>query len=381
MNATTNLLVDLVRLPSVNPMNRALAGPEIYEHQLTAYLEAYFRKLGVRWERQPIAPLRENIVAYTDLPGPRKTVILEAHQDTVPADNMTVEPFAATIDGDKLFGRGACDVKGGMAAMLAAFARLVRERPAGAANILMACTVDEEHTFLGVQRLVRDPLQADMAIVAEPTQLQIVVAHKGVVRWHINTLGRACHSSAPEQGRNAIYTMSSVLEAIREYAEVLRTRSADSLLGLPTVSVGRIEGGSSANTVPDRCRIEIDRRLIPGEDPGKASLELTAYLHNKLGDDFPFEASDPWLYAPALGPELSGELVNRLGRAIASLKREYQVMAVPFGTDASTIAEAGVPAVVFGPGDISRAHTRDEWVSLREVEEASEIFFRLVSTG
>jgi acetylornithine deacetylase len=381
MNATTDLLVDLVCLPSVNPMNRALEGPEIYEHQVTAYLEAYFRKLGVRWERQSIAPLRENILAYTDLPGPRKTIILEAHQDTVAADNMTVDPFAATIDGDKLYGRGACDIKGGMAAMLAAFARLARERPAGAANILMACTVDEEHTFLGVQRLVRDPLRADMAVVAEPTQLQIVVAHKGVVRWHIDTLGRACHSSTPEQGRNAINSMASVLEVIREYAETLMTSKADPLLGLPTVSVGRIEGGSSVNTVPDHCRIEIDRRLVSGEDPGQASRQLTAYLRNKLGDDFPFEASDPWLYAPALGPQLSGELVHRLERAIASLGRSHQVIAVPFGTDASTIAQAGIPAVVFGPGDISRAHTRDEWVSLSEVEEASEIFFRFASSG
>jgi acetylornithine deacetylase/succinyl-diaminopimelate desuccinylase family protein len=381
MNATTNLLRDLVRLPSVNPMTRALTGPEIYEHQVTAYLEEFFRKLGVRWERQPIAPLRENIVAHSDLPGARPTVILEAHQDTVPADNMTVAPFAAAIEGDKLYGRGACDIKGGMAAMLAAFARLVRERPAQGSNVVMACTVDEEHTFLGVSRLVRDALHADMAVVAEPTQLQIVVAHKGVVRWSIDTLGRACHSSTPEQGRNAIYAMGEVLDTTRKYADWLRASKTDPLLGPPTLSVGRIEGGSSVNTVPDRCRIEIDRRLIPGEHPSQAPADLTAYLRDALGVDFPFEASAPWLYTPALAPDLSRDLVHRLGRAIASVKGSHQVTAVPYGTDAGVIAEAGIPAVVFGPGDIACAHTRDEWVSLREVEEAGEIYFRFISSG
>lgn len=381
MNATTNLLRDLVRLPSINPMTRKLQGPEIYEHQVTAYLERFFRTLGVRWERQKIADLRDNIVAYSDLPGSRATVILEAHQDTVPADNMTIEPFAGAIEGDKLYGRGACDIKGGMAAMLAAFARLVRDRPAKAANVIMACTVDEEHTFLGVQRLVRDAPQAEMAIVAEPTQLQIVVAHKGVVRWSIDTLGRACHSSTPEQGQNAIYAMAEVLDTVRKYADWLRSSKTDPLVGSPTLSVGRIEGGSSVNTVPDRCRIEIDRRLIPGEHWHQAPDALTAYLRDALGADFPFAASAPWLYTPALAPDLSKDLVGRLVIAIDSVKRSHQITAVPYGTDAGVIAEAGIPSVVFGPGDIACAHTRDEWVALSEVAEAEEIYFRFISTG
>src|SRR5437660_9365836 len=160
---TTRLLRDLVALPSVNPMGRALHGPGFYEHQVTAYLEDFFRGLGVPFERQAVAPQRENIVARWERPGPHHTLLLEVHQDTVPADNMTIDPFAATIDNGRLYGRGACDIKGGMAAMLAAFARVVREKPAGAANLIMACAVDEEHTFLGVQRLVEGDFKADMA--------------------------------------------------------------------------------------------------------------------------------------------------------------------------------------------------------------------------
>src|SRR5262249_54311628 len=157
------------------------------------------------------------IVARFESPGSKRTIILEAHQDTVPTDNMTIDPFAPRIENSRLYGRGACDIKGGMAAMLAAFARLVREKPTGAANVIMACSVDEEHTGLGVRRLA-ETLKADMAVVAEPTQLNIVHAHKGICRWQLRVPGRSCHSSAPEQGVNAIYRMGRILTAIEKYA-------------------------------------------------------------------------------------------------------------------------------------------------------------------
>ena len=227
---------------------------------------------------------------------------------------MTIDPFGARIEGGRLYGRGACDIKGGMAAMLATFARLVRANPAGAVNVLLACTVDEEHTFLGVQRLVRDGLRADLAVTAEPTQLHIVNAHKGVVRWHLETRGRSCHSSEPERGINAIYQMARVLPAIDEYAETLRTCRKDPLLGPPTLSVGRIEGGTSVNTVPDRCRIEIDRRVIPGEDPLSAPGQLSAFLRKVLPAEWVFSDSEPWLHAARSKPDWFGESGRRAGK-------------------------------------------------------------------
>src|SRR5689334_3980650 len=266
MNEVTNLLRDLVSLPSVNPMGRTIPAEISLEHRVTDYLENFFRRLGVSWQRQPVAPQRDNIVARWESPGARRTLLLEAHQDTVPTDHMTIDPFGARIDNGRLYGRGACDIKGGMAAMLAAFARLVRERPAGAAAVVMACTVDEEHTFLGVQRLARD-LKADGAVVAEPTDLQVVHAHKGVSRWHLHTSGKSCHSSRPELGVNAIYHMARILPQIEEYARRLQATRTDPLLGPATMSVGRIDGGTSVNTVPDRCPVEIYRRPIRGEDP------------------------------------------------------------------------------------------------------------------
>jgi acetylornithine deacetylase len=380
MTETTRLLRDLVAVPSINPMGRPLQGPEIYEHRVTAYLEDFFRRLGVPFERQTIAPLRDNIVGKYQSQS-AQTILFEVHQDTVPTDNMTIDPFGAKIENGRLYGRGACDIKGGMAAMLTVLARLVREKPKGAANLILACTVDEEHTFLGVQRLVKKDFQATMAVVAEPTGLRIVNTHKGAIRWNLQTPGRACHSSSPEQGINAIYRMGRLLQIIERYAERLRSSQSDPHLGPPTLSVGRIEGGTSVNTVPDRCRIEVDRRLIPGEDPKNALNDFVAFMKGEGKVEFPFECSEPWLSMLPLhwnGPEGSTELVQRLGEAINNVAGSHQVVGVPYGTDASTIAAAGIPAIVFGPGDIARAHTADEWVSLEEVEKAADILFRFV---
>jgi acetylornithine deacetylase len=379
MSSTTTLLRDLVALPSVNPMGRAVSGPEFLEQRVTAYLADFFRKLDVPCERQPVAPGRENIVARFDSAGATHTVLWEVHQDTVPVDGMTIPPFGAAIDNGRLYGRGACDIKSGMAAMLAALARLVREGPRGAMNVILACTVDEEYTFLGVQELVKRGVRADFAVVAEPTQLQIVNAHKGVARLLLATSGRACHSSRPEQGISAIYRMGRVLGAVERFAEKLRLGRSDPLLGPAALSVGRIEGGSSVNTVPDACRIEIDRRLIPGENPLATNDELLDYLREQGGIDFELTCPRPWMSMPALDPRGSEQIVSRLGRAINRVVGSHRVIPVPYGTDASTIAGAGIPAVVFGPGDIAQAHTKDEWVSLEEVEKASEILYRLAS--
>jgi acetylornithine deacetylase ArgE len=384
ISETTRLLRDLVALPSVNPMGRDLKGPEVYEHRVTAYLESFFRDLGVPYERQTIAPQRDNIVAKWERPGTRRTLMFEAHQDTVPTDHMTIDPFGAVIENGRLYGRGACDIKGGMAAMLAAFGRLVHEKPADAVNVILACSVDEEHTFLGVQRMVSDGLRADGAIVAEPTSLRIVHTHKGAVRWHVSTPGRACHSSTPEQGVNAIYRMGRLLTAIERYAALLRTSKSDRYLGPPTMSVGRIEGGTSVNTVPDLCRIEMDRRLIPGEAANDALTDFSAFLRNAGGIDFPFECSQPWINLPPLpadGPPGKSEFVAHVSGVLDAALGRHELIAVPYGTDASTLAEAGIPSVVFGPGDIAKAHTCDEWVPLDEVERASEILYRLACAG
>ena len=250
MDELTQLLRDLVSIPSVNPMGRSLAGPEYFETRLAGYLEAWFHELGVRVERQPVAPGRDNLLAWYDAPHPRKLILFDVHQDTVPADGMTIPPFVPEVTGGRLSGRGSCDVKGSMAAMLWAFARLVRERPTGSASVLLACTVDEEFTHLGSSRLAETNHGADLAIVAEPTLLNLVHCHKGVLRFKIRTKGVACHSSTPHLGKNAIYRMGDALALLKNHAVMLAGSTPDPILGPPTLSVGRIEGGQSVNVVP-----------------------------------------------------------------------------------------------------------------------------------
>ena len=173
-----------------------------------------------------MAPGRDNLLAWYDAPDARRLILFDVHQDTVPADGMTIPPFVPEIAGGRLSGRGSCDVKGSMAAMLSAFARLVRERPPGSASVLLACTVDEEFTHLGSSRLAETQHGAELAIVAEPTLLNLVHCHKGALRWKIRTKGVACHSSTPHLGVNAIYRMGRVLDLLQKYAGTLAASHA-----------------------------------------------------------------------------------------------------------------------------------------------------------
>ncbi len=378
MHPLPELLAELVRRPSVNPMGRTDLDPAIvYESRVVAFLEHELRDIGCEFRRQPVAEGRQNVIATYAPPQPAPfSVLFEVHTDTVPVDGMIVEPFGAKIEGGKLYGRGSCDVKAGIAVMLTALARLVKEKPAGSAKLTVAFTVDEENGGLGVSELMRSGFRADCAIVAEPTLLNIVNAHKGVARWNLETTGRACHSSRPEQGVNAVYRMAKLLRGIEVYAEKLRGLPAHPVLGSRTISVGRVMGGVSPNTVPDFCCADVDRRLLPGETFESATAVLDSFLRVLPEVDFPFTLTRASRGCTPLDPTQSVDLVKRFGAVFNSVVGKHTVHAVPFGTDASRVATAGVPAVVFGPGDIAQAHTKDEWIDLAQLDPAAEILFR-----
>ena len=370
-----HLLSQLVSIPSVNPMGQPVSGSVYLETALTAFLEDWLRPLDLETRRQPVSPGRENLLATYHAPGASRHVLFEVHQDTVPVEGMVIAPFAGKVEGDRLYGRGACDNKGPMTAMLLALRRLAQEKPAGSASVTLALTVDEEHGFTGIAELVAAGLSYDCAIVAEPTNLDIVVAHKGVLRWRLATSGRACHSSTPQHGVNAIYRMGKVLVSLERFAAELGARPGDPLLGSSTISVGRISGGVSVNIVPDACAIEIDRRLIPGEDVERAQQEVLRYLAADPTVDFDVQCEPPWLQVLPMGNERNRPLTAALGRVIRQHRGDCANSAVAFGTDAAAINAAGIPVVVFGPGSIQMAHTKDEWVPLDEVAMAADIYF------
>jgi acetylornithine deacetylase len=381
VDEVTRILSDLVAIPSVNPMGRPLEGPGIFEAELSNYLESSFRGIGLAVERQPVAPGRDNILARRHAPESTRTIVFDVHQDTVPVDGMVIEPFRPHIEGGRLYGRGSCDVKASMAAILVAIERLARERPSGVPSLVVACTVDEEFTHLGSSRLAESLGKVDLAIVAEPTQLDIVNTHKGAVRWKIRTKGVACHSSTPEKGDNAIYRMGRILAALERHAQQLASGPRDPVLGPPSLSVGRVEGGQSVNIVPDWCEIEVDRRLNPREKATECPGLLLDFLRAELGTVDRVEFDPPWIDLPALAAESSRQWIEPVSGAIARvLGRSPAVRGVPFGTDAGPLGEAGIPCLVLGPGDIAQAHTKDEWVELDQVRLAVDVYYEVVKS-
>ena len=211
--------------------------------------------------------------------------------------------------------------------MLTAFARLVHERPAGAASVVMACTVDEEFTHTGSSRLATTLHGASFAVVAEPTLLQIVNCHKGAVRWKVRTGGVACHSSTPHLGVNAIYRMAPVITALERHAAALAKTTPHPVLGPPSLSVGRIEGGQSVNVVPDWCEIEVDRRVIPGERAGDVIGGVQAALRDQLGSLDGVEMLPPWVNMPPLSGE--GSEILAWQEAVLSRSPRSQARRLP----------------------------------------------------
>jgi acetylornithine deacetylase/succinyl-diaminopimelate desuccinylase-like protein len=413
-----DLLGELIAVPSVNPR---LAGPgdACGEESLTQWLVHYATEAGWRWALQRVHPERANFLAL--IPGERgDTLLWEAHQDTVSAQGMEFEPFAATVRDGRVFGRGACDVKGSMAAMLVALRRATLEPARDRPNILLTCTVNEECGFTGARALAeiwREPirnaefpgpgaslipplappfeggglltlaevraLRPSAALVAEPTDLNVVVAHRGVVRWQCLVHGRAAHSSRPEQGANAIYAMAKVVRLIEDFHRIeLAGRPIDPLCGPSTACVTTIHGGTGANTVPDRAVIDIDRRLRPAELPDGAVRELVAYLADRVDlGDCRLEHEPPWMQSRGLSDAANRDWAEQLASVARAAGVASEVIGVPFGTNAASIAAAGIPTVVLGPGSIAQAHTADEWIAVEQLKRAVDVLYRVACGG
>ncbi len=367
-------LADLIRINSVNPNY----GGGVPEREVVQYIERYFARVGIETWRQEVEPSRDNVIAR--LPGRRsdRRIVFEAHMDTVSVAGMTIEPFEPKILGGRMYGRGSCDTKGGMAAMMHALASLAEDQITPPCDIWFAATIDEEFSYRGVTHLCRQ-LEADAAVVAEPTMLQVVTASKGLVRWKIETIGKAAHSAMPNLGVNAIEHMAMVIDALRHDTSRLQETSHP-LLGPATCNVGVIRGGVQINLVPASCEIEIDRRMLPGETVVQVLADYQRIL-DKLAAQHPglhAVMHPPLLTDVPLETAVDSKAVQQMRTILGDMQLDATPLGVPFCSDASKFGTLGIPSMILGPGSIADAHSADESIECGQVPIAAEIYRRFM---
>ncbi|HSD50466.1 MAG TPA: M20 family metallopeptidase [Candidatus Methylomirabilis sp.] len=371
------LLSELVRIPSVNPWMGDGSG----EEKIALYLVDRIRSLGLTPTITEVQPGRPNVLVTVPGKPAGPHLLFEAHTDTVPPSHGQVEPFSSRIQGDRLYGRGSCDTKASVAAAFLALASVLPVQ-GRRASISLALTMGEELGHEGVGYLMASGFRADAAVVGEPTGLDVVVAHKGVVRWRMTALGRAVHSSTPGEGSNAIVKMAAVVQALEEILIPQFQQRTHPLLGSPTLSVGRIEGGIQVNVVPDRCTIEVDRRLLPGDTWMDIRQELEGLLASLREKDPELQVTleEPYQNTPGMETPWDAAIVRIAQEAVRRIDGQRPVRGVAFGTDAAELSKAGIPCVVLGPGDISQAHTSDEYVEIQQVVKAAAIYREIMLT-
>jgi acetylornithine deacetylase/succinyl-diaminopimelate desuccinylase family protein len=364
------LLADLVRRPSVSGEEK----PTV-EH-LANFLDDH----GLAVVVTEAAPGRPNLVCRWGADdGP--TLLLTGHSDTVPIGNgWSRDPFGAAVEDGRLYGRGSCDMKAGLAGMAVAMVAIKRAVAKPKGSVVFAACVDEEVNGIGTQAAIRDGLRADWAVIGEPTELQPIRACRGNCYFEVEIGGRAAHAGSPEKGVNAIYgAMQAIAATQRHGTELAATRHP--LLGIPTVCVGTIAGGSGVSVVPDQCRFWVDRRLLPGETGAQALADFRAALQRHMPSSNELRRQE-WLRMELPPSEVDDD--HPLVAALAAAAKDSGAPALPVGGWSAAsdggylMRDARIPTVLFGPGSIvNQAHRADEFVPLDEVVVAARTYLTM----
>src|SRR6185503_11780611 len=369
------LLRELIALPSVNPAllpgDPARAG----ERRVAEFLAATAARAGLDVDLQEVVPGRSNLMAVLGTSRkPRRRVLLAPHMDTVGVASDSF--FTPVTKSRRIYGRGACDTKGSAAAMLSALFELASKATRPTETEIVFCgLIDEEVGQAGSRFLVRRGFKADLAIVGEPTRCQVVTAHKGDLWLKLETRGKAAHGARPDLGRNAVHEMAKIVDVLEsDYAAALRHRRHP-FLRPPTVNVGAIAGGRQPNIVPDRCVIDIDRRTLPGESDGAVKREILRFIRRRG-----LNATMADTKGEAVAPPMQTDPQLPLVQAFLRAAGQRRPLGVDFFTDAGVLAAGGIPSVVFGPGDIAQAHTVDEWVAISQLERATRMLSKFLSS-
>ncbi|MDD5697708.1 MAG: M20/M25/M40 family metallo-hydrolase [Victivallaceae bacterium] len=371
MKNVVDILQDLIAIPSVNPMGRdELDSSRCGEARINTYLSDFIEKAGlIPLVQKTAIEHRDNVGAMIYRGEKYKTIILQCHTDTVGIGDNEKLLLPAEKNG-KIYGRGACDCKGGLAAMFAALAEAATRPEQVKNNVIVMGVSDEEYSFRGSLALgEQEPTKnADFGIIGEPTECRIVNGFKGVARWDLSVTGKAFHSSEPEKGINAIFRMAKIVNLIEKYQSGLNHGE--------TISVGRIKGGAAVNIVPDSCTIEIDRRLTKAASPQDAFNALKKYLSEQLDFAFSFSDLKDAQHAVLVDGRYPG--VKMLSAICAEMNLDAIPRQVAFGSDAFRMNAAGIPTVLWGPGSIANAHTDSEFVKIDELKKAKDFYLNIM---
>ena len=368
MTPLEQLLSDLVAIDSINPdLIPGAAGEEAIARFIAGWLSA----AGLEVTVEEVAPGRPNVIGIAHGTGGGRTLLLDGHMDTVGVTGMT-DPLRPRLANGRLYGRGAYDMKGGLAACLLAAAEAARQPLRG--DVIVAAVMDEEYAGLGTLA-VAERYRADGAIVAEPTELGFVVAHRGFVWLEVETRGVAAHGSRPHLGVDAIVKMGGVLTGLDRLAQALAHGPAHPLLGPASVHASLISGGQELSSYPDRCVLAIERRTLPGESGATAEAELRAIVAQLAAADPAFRAEVRLGLerAPMETPPDAAILAATQAAAAAALGRPVAPEGVSFWTDAASLHAAGIPTVLFGPTG-EGAHAVEEWVDVASVQTCAEVY-------
>jgi acetylornithine deacetylase len=362
MDPAIRLLRDLVAINSVNP---TLVPGAPGEAEIASVIAAEMRRIGLDVETQQVAPGRPNTIGVLEGRAAGSTLMFCGHVDTVGVAGMT-DPFTPVEKGGRLYGRGAQDMKGGVAAMIAAVHVIAEQGGLHSGRLILAAVVDEEHSSIGADAVAAE-WRADGAVVTEPTDLEIAVGHKGFAWVEVEVHGKAAHGSRPEEGEDAILRMGRVLKHLEALDRDLQGRMPHPRLGTGSLHASFIEGGGELSSYPDRARLQLERRTLPAESNSIALDEVLSILEGLRLEDPSFRGVARSMFGrPAYELRADHELPQTLAAAIRHLGRVARVGGASFWTDAAVLGHAGIPSVLFGPGGAG-LHSREEYVNIADV--------------
>jgi len=363
------LTAELIEAPSA---------PEHEEHDVAIRIADILQREGIRVWIDHSAEGRPNVLALIEGEAGGKTLLFNGHTDVVPAgDGWTKDPWKARQENGRLYGRGACDMKGGLAAMMAAAIRLQRMNCPFRGRLALLFNADEERSNIGIKHFIKNPLYADYVIVGEPTALRPCIGHRGNGRIRISTAGEAGHCAVVERPDNALYKLARIITALENHAKTVRNRTSE--VGNGSLTVTMAGSGSAPNIVPDHAWLELDRRILPGETKESMLEEIQMWAEQAAGEKI---APDCYLYFPAHSIHKDHPLVNA---ACSSVRQVTGHTVIPQLFSASTEApffsvDLGYPTLILGPGSLEQAHRPDEFLQIEQLVQASEIYQNMVMT-